>query len=94
MCEHSTFACGDISGPLKMYHGQDFVEKFLEHAEGEAKRLYETFPQQPMTGYWCVEKRTWSSRKTCFKSLITPGKDRKGSMPLHGFAIRISPIVT
>ena len=36
MCVHSTFACGDISGPLKMNRGKDFVEKFLQHAEGEA----------------------------------------------------------
>ena len=91
MCVHSTFACGDISGPLKMNRGKDFVEKFLQHAEGEVKQLYGTFPQRPMTGYWCVEKRTWSSRKTCFKGLITLGKEMKGSLPLHGFAMRISP---
>ena len=46
---HSTFAYGDVSDPLKMYRGKDCVEKFVEYIEEEVKRLYATFPQQPMT---------------------------------------------
>ena len=29
-CVHSTFACGDVLDPLKMYRGKDCVEKFVE----------------------------------------------------------------
>lgn len=32
-----------------MCRGKDCVEKFVEHVEDEVKRLYETFPQHPMT---------------------------------------------
>ena len=46
---HSTFAYGDIPDPLKMCRGKDCVEKIVEHIEDEVKRLYETFPQHPMT---------------------------------------------
>ena len=31
-----------------MYHGKGCVEKFIEHIEDEVKRLYASFPQQPM----------------------------------------------
>ena len=48
-CVYSTFAYGGVSNPLKMYRGKDCVEKFVEYIEEEVKRLYETFPQQPMT---------------------------------------------
>ena len=47
-CVHSTFAYGDVPDPLKMYRGKDCVEKFIKHIEDEVKRLYATFPQQPM----------------------------------------------
>ena len=63
-CVHSAFAYGDPSEPLKMYQGKDCVEMFLEYIEEEVRRLYATFPQQPMTGaYCCVEKRKRGSRK-------------------------------
>ena len=45
---YSKFAYGDIQDPLKIYRGKDCVEKFINHIEKEAKRLYEIFPQQPM----------------------------------------------
>ena len=46
-CVHSTFAYKDVPDSLKMYRGKDCVEKFVEYIE-EVKRLYETFPRQPM----------------------------------------------
>ena len=46
---HSTFAYGDVPDPLKMYQGKDSVERFVEYIEEDVKRLYETFPRQPMT---------------------------------------------
>ena len=47
-CVHSTFAYGIVPNPLKMYRGKDCVEKFVKYIEEEVKRLYATFPQQPM----------------------------------------------
>ena len=49
-CVHRTFAYGDAPDHLKMYRGKDRVQKFIEYIEEEVKRLYATFPQQPMTG--------------------------------------------
>ena len=36
-CIHSTFAYGDVPGPLKMYRGKDCVEKFVEYIEEQVK---------------------------------------------------------
>ena len=47
-CVHSIFNYGDVPDPLKMYQGKDCVEKFVEYIEEEVKRLYKTFPQQPL----------------------------------------------
>ena len=58
-CVHSTFAYGDVPDPLKMYRGKDCVEKFVEYIEEEVKRLYETFPRQPMTKLTDVLKREY-----------------------------------
>ena len=40
-----------------MYVGKDCVEKFVEYVEEEVKRLYATFPQQPMIELTDVLKR-------------------------------------
>ena len=40
------FACGDIDDPLKLYRGEDCVEKFCEYIRQEAHRLL--FPEKPM----------------------------------------------
>ena len=40
------FSYEDASGPLKVCHGKDCVEKFTEHIEGEVKQSYAAFPQQ------------------------------------------------
>ena len=36
-CMCSTFLYGDFVGPLKMCHCNDYLEKFIEHMEDEAK---------------------------------------------------------
>ena len=41
---NSTFAYGDLSDPLKMYRGKDYVEKFIEHIKDEVKPLHASFP--------------------------------------------------
>ena len=56
-CVHSTFAHGDVTDCLKMYRGKDSVEKFVEYIGEKLKRLYETFPRQPMTKLTDVLKR-------------------------------------
>ena len=64
-CVHSSFAYGDVSDPLKMYRGKDCVEKFVEYIEEEVKRLYETFPQQPMIKITDVLKREHEAAEKC-----------------------------
>ena len=64
-CVHSTFAYGDVPNPLKMYRGKDCVEKFVEYIEEEVKRLYETFPRQPMTRLTDVLKREHKAAEKC-----------------------------
>ena len=64
-CVHSTFAYGDVPDPLKMYRGKDCVEKFVEYIEEEVKRLYETFPRQPMTKLTDVLKREHEAAEKC-----------------------------
>ena len=48
-CVYSHFAYGDVTNPLTQYRGPDCVEKFCEHIISEAKRLYDSFPEKPMT---------------------------------------------
>ena len=62
---HSTFAYGDVPDPLKMYQGNDCVEKFVENIEEEVKRLNATFPQQPMTELTDVLKREHRAAENC-----------------------------
>ena len=44
--------------------GKDCVEKFVEYIE-EVKRLYETFPGQPMTKLTDVQKREDKASEKC-----------------------------
>ena len=48
-----------------MYRGKDCVEKFVEYIEEEVKRLYATFPLQPMTGLADVLKREHETAEIC-----------------------------
>ena len=64
-CVHSTFAYGDVSDSLKMYRGKGCVEKFVECIEEEIKRLYETFPRQPMIKLTDVLKREHEAAEKC-----------------------------
>ena len=44
-CLHTTFSYGEVLDRMKMYRGEDCVEKFIEHIEDEVKWLCATFPQ-------------------------------------------------
>ena len=45
-CVRSEFAYGKIENPLKLYRGKDCVKKFCDHVIGEARRLYQAFPEK------------------------------------------------
>ena len=64
-CVHSTFTYGDVPDPLKMYRGEECVEKFVEYIEEGVKRFYETFPQKPMTKLTDVLKREHEAAEKC-----------------------------
>ena len=42
------------------------MEKFVEYMEDVVKRLYETFPQQPMIELTDVQKREHEAAKKCY----------------------------
>ena len=64
-CVHSTFTYGDVSDPSKVYRGKDCVGKFVEYVQDEVKRLYLTFPQQPMIELTDVLKKEYKEAKSC-----------------------------
>ena len=54
-----------MTDPSKMYRGEDCAEKLVEYIEKEVKRLYETFPRQPMTKLTDVLKREHTAGEKC-----------------------------
>ena len=91
-CVHSTFACGDVLDPLKMYRGKVCVEKFVEYIEEEVNQLYETFPWQPMTELTDPLEREHRAAEKC-RICLKEFKRKKGerSLPLHQLIWRSSP---
>ena len=47
-CVRSEFAYGEVKYPLNLYRGKDCISKFCEHIIGEARQLYNSFPEKPM----------------------------------------------
>ena len=77
-CMYSKFAYGKVTNPLKQYRGRDCVSKFCETIMAEAKRLYESAPNEPMnklTKEQTVEFVTAKECHICFKK-FSP-EDRK-----------------
>ena len=64
-CVYSKFAYGDVPDPMMAYRGEDCVEQFVDHLEKEIKRLYELYPQQPMTELTDVLKREYGVAESC-----------------------------
>ena len=60
-CVYSKFTYGKVENPLRLYRGEDCVEKFCGHIKEEAKRLYHMFPEKPMdpltNGQWKSYKK-------------------------------------
>ena len=59
------FAYGHVPDPFKIYRGKDCVEKFVEYIEEEVKRLYATFPQQPMIELTDALKKEHKATEKC-----------------------------
>ena len=66
-CVYSKFAYGEVESPLRLYRGEDCVEKFCGHIREEAKRLYKTFPEKPM---YPLTPKQWKSYKKASKCHI------------------------
>ena len=66
-CVYSKFAYGDADDPLKLYRGEDCVEKFCDHIKQEAHRLYHMFLEKPMDP---LTNRQWKSYKRASKCHI------------------------
>ena len=47
-CVYSKFSYSEVTNPLKLYRGEDCVDKFCGYIEEEAKRLCHMFPEKPM----------------------------------------------
>ena len=47
-CVPSEFVYGKVENPLKLYGGEHCVKKFCDHVIGEARHLYQSFPEKPM----------------------------------------------
>ena len=69
---------GEVEAPLKLYRGEDCVEKFCEYIKEETKRLYQKFPEKPMDP---LTPKQWKSYKRasrchiCYK--LFEGKNPK-----------------
>ena len=66
-CVYSKFAHGDVDDPLKLYGGEDCVEKFCDYVKEEAHRLYHMFPEKPMDP---LTKKQWTRYKRASKCHI------------------------
>ena len=64
-CVYSKFAYGDVPNPMTAYRGKDCVEQFVDHVEKEVKRLYELYPQQPMTELTDMLKAEHKAAESC-----------------------------
>ena len=66
-CLYSKFAYGDVDDPLRTYRGKDCIETFCNYIEGEARRLYNMFPELPMGP---LTKKQWKKYKKATKCHI------------------------
>ena len=65
-CVRSEFAYnGKIENPLKLYRGKDCVKKFCDHVIGEARHLYQSFPEVPMIPLTPKEMDRYKKSERC-----------------------------
>ena len=65
-CIHSEFAYRKIENPLKLYRGKDCIKKFYDHVIGEARRLYQSFPEKPITPLTPKEMDRYKKSERCY----------------------------
>ena len=69
-CVHSEFAYGNVENLSKLYRRKDCVKKFCDHIIGEARHLYQSFPEKPITPLTPKEMDRYKKlerRHICFK---------------------------
>ena len=66
-CVYSKFVYGQVKDPLRIYRGEDCVEKFCDHIKQEAHSLYYMFPERPMDH---LTKEQWTQYKRVSKCHI------------------------
>ena len=69
-CVYSKLAYGEVRNPCSQYRGLNCVEKFCEHVISEAKRLYKSFPEKPMTPLTKLQIKEYNKAREshiCFK---------------------------
>ena len=77
-CVYSKFAYGQVSNPCSQYRCLNCVEKFCEHVISEAKRLYRSFPEKPMTPLTKLQIKEYNKARECHICFKPFGKnDRK-----------------
>ena len=64
-CVCSQFAYRKIENPLKLYRGKDCVKKFCDHVIGEARCLYQSFPEKPITPLTLKEMDRYKKSERC-----------------------------
>ena len=77
-CVYSKFSYGEVDAPCSQYRGLDCVGKFCKHIISEAKRLYKSFPEKPMTPLTKLQIKEYAKAKSCHICFKPFGKnDRK-----------------
>ena len=82
-CICSEFTYEKVENPLKLYRGKDYVKKFCDHVIGEARRLYQSFPEKPMKPLTKKQLKKYEEASRCyicFKSFN--GENPKVERPL------------
>ena len=64
-CVRSEFAYGKVENTLKLYRGNDCTKKFCDHVIGEARHLYQSFPEKPMTPLTPKEMDRYKRLESC-----------------------------
>ena len=64
-CVYSKFAYGEVRNPCSQYRSLNCVEKFCEHVISEAKRLYRSFPEKPMTPLTKLQIKEYNKAREC-----------------------------
>ena len=64
-CVCSEFVYGKVEAPLKLCREKDCVKKFCEHVIGEARRLYCSFPEVPMSPLNKAQLKKYEEARIC-----------------------------